>query len=42
MPIKVIIPRNSNVTDPNRNVVQLTDKSGAVTKNYEYDSFAMK
>ncbi len=27
------------VTDPHGNVVQLTDKSGKVTKTYEYDSF---
>ena len=27
------------VTDPHGNVVQLTDVSGKITKNYEYDSF---
>ena len=27
------------VTDLHRNVMQLTDESGAVTKTYEYDSF---
>lgn len=38
MPIKVIIPRNSIVTDPNRNVVQLTNKRGKIAETYEYDS----